>query len=98
MIKNAVYGSVGYLMEPAQRLIRLQCHTFHIAKEEKEKNVGIWRQSRDPLQHLAIGKIVVVGKPDPAGEGLGCLLERLPPGVVERRRTKDDFDIFRCRC
>ena len=96
VIEDGVDRSVRHCMEALQRLIGIEGYTCGIAQQQQKKNVGIWRQRRDPLLHLVEGEITVVGELDPACEWLGCLLEVLLPMVFERRCTHYDRDIF-CR-
>ena len=89
-------GALRHCMEALQRLVGIEGYTRGIAQQQEKKNVGIWRQRRDPLLHLVKGEIAVVGELNPACEWLGCLLEGLLPKMFERRRTHYDLDIF-CR-
>src|SRR5512132_926824 len=96
MIEDAVNWSARHGMEPFQRLVGIDGYPSGITKQEEKKNVGIWRQRRDPLLHLLEGEIAVVGEVYPACEWLGCLLKGLLPIVFQWRRTYYDRDIF-CR-
>ena len=79
MIEDGIDRSVRHCMEPLQRLVGVEGYTRGIAQQQQEKNVGIWRQRRDPLLHLIEGEIAVVGEVYPACEWLGCLLKGLLP-------------------
>src|SRR5512132_35115 len=96
MIEDAVNWSARHGMEPFQRLVGIDGYPSGITKQEEKKNVGIWRQRRDPLLHLLEGEIAVVGEVYPACERLGCLLKHALPKTFERRRAHYDHDIF-CR-
>jgi hypothetical protein len=96
MIEDAVNWSARHGMEPLQRLIGVEGHPSGIAQQQEKKNVGIWRQRRDPLLHLLEGEIAEVGEVNPAREWFGGLLKHALPKTFERRCAHYDHDIF-CR-
>ena len=82
MLENGINWSVRHRMEPLQRLIAVEGHTCGIAKQQEKKNVGVWRQRRDPLLHLLEGEIAEVGEVNPTCEWFGCLLKHALPNDV----------------
>src|SRR4029077_15787509 len=96
MTEDAVNWSARHVMEPLQRLIAIDGYSSGITKQEEKKNVGIWRQPRDPLLHLLEGKIAEVSEVNPGCERLGCLFKHALPKTFERRCADYDHDIF-CR-
>src|SRR4051812_7560664 len=96
MIEDAVNWSARHGMEPLQRLIGIDGYSSGITEQEQKKNVGIWRQCRDPFLHFLEGEVAEVGEVNPAYEWLGCLLKHVLPKMFERCCAHYDHDIF-CR-
>ena len=96
VIENRIHRCVRHCMKALKRLVGIESYTRGIAQQQEKKNVGIWRQLRDPLLHLVEGQVAVVGELNPACEWLDCLLEGLLPKMLEWRRTHYHLDIF-CR-
>src|SRR4029077_3274637 len=94
MSEDAVNWVACHCREPLHRLIRIDGYSSGITKQEEKKDVGIWRQRRDPVLHLLEGEIAEVGEVNPGCERLGCLLKHALPKTFERRCAHYDHDIF----
>src|SRR6185295_19203618 len=97
MLEDAVNRSVRDVVETFQSFVGIRCYPGGIAKQEKQKDVGIRRERRDPSQHLIEGKIVEVGNSYALSVGLSRFAKGFLPVFFERRRSNHDRDIFRRR-